>query len=352
MPILCQLADPEGYVPFDWDLLSDPADFAYWTNLFAEFPERIERQLREDGLAGDGFEARWARFRREYDAGLSRLRADPLADGRLTTIRLCEFRQAMLIAHGLPDPYVRVKRRENEAAARLYPRVVERLDRLGSDERWETLLRGLYAGNMFDLGAPITSDLYGQGGLDFAACLERVRPRPWFIDHADALHERLWPEPAYRQVLFFVDNAGSDVALGVLPVIRELARRGARVVAAANSRPALNDVTIDELNALLAQLREADPVLDGLLRSGRVRTVASGGDIPLIDLGRVSEECDRAAAESDLIVLEGMGRGVESNWRQAFKCDVWRVALLKDECVARWLGARVWDAVCRFDPAR
>lgn len=349
MAVLCQLADPAHYRPFDWSLIDDPADLRYWLDLFADFPAKIEKLLREDNLTGPDFDRRWAAFQAEYGRRIERWRADPLDGGEVTTVKLCEHRQTMLLKHGFPDPYVKLKARENETAAELYPSVIERIDGLPAEARWEVLLKALFAGNMFDMGAPLTSDMYDNGGIDFLATLERIPPRPWFIDHADALYARLWPEPAYRQILFFVDNAGSDIVLGAIPLIRELARHGPHVVVAANSRPALNDITIDELNVLLRRLADVDPVLAELMETGRIRTVPSGGDIPLIDLSRVSDECNAAAAESDLIVLEGMGRGVESNWRQTFQCDVWRVALLKDECVVKWVGAKLWDPVCRFD---
>jgi uncharacterized protein with ATP-grasp and redox domains len=352
MPVFCQLADPDHYRPFDWSLVADPQTLDYWLGLFGNFPTQLERRLRQDAMTGLNFESRWAAFCAEYAAGIARWRADPLADGELTTVTLCDFRQRMLIKHGFPDPYVRLKARENERAAELYPALVDRIDHQPPDERWPTLLRALFAGNMFDLGAPLTIDMYHRGGVDFLSTFDRIPPRPWFIDDADALRDRLWPRPIYRQILFFVDNAGSDIVLGAIPIIRELARRGPRVVVAANSRPALNDITIDELDTLLRRLSNVDPVLAHLVEADRIATVASGGGIPLIDLGQVSEACNTAAAASDLIVLEGMGRGVESNWRQTFKCDVWRVGLLKDEAVVKWVGAKLWDPICRFDPVK
>lgn len=54
--------------------------------------------------------------------------------------------------------------------------------------------------------------------------------------------------------MLFVDNAGADVVLGMLPLARELLCNGAQVVMAANSIPAINDVTADELVALLAEV--------------------------------------------------------------------------------------------------
>ena len=131
----------------------------------------------------------------------------------------------------------------------------------------------------------------------------------------------------------------------------EAARNGIRVVMAANSGPALNDITFDELNPLLQRLSAVDPVLADLLTSDRITTVATGTSSPLIDLSTISDASNAAAADSQLIILEGMGRGIESNWRQRFTCDVSRIALVKDECVARWLGCELFQPVCRFDSA-
>ena len=41
----------------------------------------------------------------------------------------------------------------------------------------------------------------------------------------------------------FVDNAGADVCLGMIPFVRELIRRGTEVVVAANETPSINDIT-------------------------------------------------------------------------------------------------------------
>lgn len=91
--------------------------------------------------------------------------------------------------------------------------------------------------------------------------------RPWRVDHFDPFADAWFandpdaaqrPGPlqksAFRRVMLFVDNAGADVVLGMLPLARELLRNGAEVVMAANSIPAINDVTADELVALLAEV--------------------------------------------------------------------------------------------------
>lgn len=351
MPALCRLAQPDRYVVSTWNLADDPQVRRYWLDLFAGFPDRMARHLREDGLAGPEFETRWPAFCAEYDSGMEAIRRRAEREGDLRTIDLCRFRSGLLHRHGYPDPYAGVKQRENDLAALVYPRVIDQIDRTRPSQRWDMLFRGLLAGNLFDLGCPKTIDMYHNGQIDFFETLQNLPREPWYIDHTAALLENLREKPAWRQALIFVDNAGADIVLGVLPVAREMARAGMRVVLAANGAPALNDITLAELNPLLERLAAGDALLASLMAAGRLTTVDSGGDTPLIDLSRVSDACNAAAAESDLLVLEGMGRGVESNWTERFTCDVWRVALLKDQTVADWIGARLFDGVCRFEPA-
>ena len=48
--------------------------------------------------------------------------------------------------------------------------------------------------------------------------------------------------------------SAADVLLGMLPLARQLLRRGTAVVIAANSLPSINDITAAELDALLPQV--------------------------------------------------------------------------------------------------
>jgi type II pantothenate kinase len=90
-------------------------------------------------------------------------------------------------------------------------------------------------------------------------------------------------------------------------------------------------------------------VLRDLLDTGRITVVETDNDTPLIDLRKISDECNEAARDSDLIILEGMGRSVESNFEAKFRCDSLKIAMLKDKMVAAKLGGEVFDLVCRFD---
>jgi len=350
MAILCKLAKPDEYRVSTWNLAEHPDMLAYWLDLFASFPARFDKHLLQADFTGDDFNTHWSRFENTYRQGLKAIGKATAANGHLGTIELCRFRQATLNEYGFFDPYSSIKQKENELAARIYPDLIAQIDATELPERWELLLKGVLAGNMFDLGAPDTIEMYQQGKADFFSSLKQLPSRPWFVDDADAWLKRVLSPGHWRQGLFFVDNAGADIVLGVMPLVREMARGGIRVVLTPNSEPALNDITLGELNPLLKQLAERDHTLARLLADGLISTVASGGDTPLIELGQITDECNEAAAESDLIVLQGMGRGIESNWTEPFACDVWRVALLKDRTVAKWIGANLFDAVCRFDP--
>ena len=89
---------------------------------------------------------------------------------------------------------------------------------------------------------------------------------------------------------------------------------------------------------------DSEPSLAGL----PIQLVGTGTGEPLIDLSEVSDELNAASADADLVILEGMGRGVESNLDAAFSCDALNIAMLKDEAVARYVGGKVFDLVCRF----
>ncbi len=79
--------------------------------------------------------------------------------------------------------------------------------------------------------------------------------------------------------------------------------------------------------------------------------VSTGNDLPLIDLSDVTDELNAAAAGAELVLLEGMGRAIESNFDAAFTCDCLRLALLKDPLVAQRPGGEVYDCVCKYVPS-
>jgi len=65
----------------------------------------------------------------------------------------------------------------------------------------------------------------------------------------------------------------------------------------------------------------------------------------------VSAELADAAADVDLLVLEGMGRAIETNLYARFTVDCLKLGMIKHPEVAACLGGRLYDCVCKFDRA-
>ncbi len=365
MSHFCLLADPASYSVSDVDLLTDAEARAYWLKLFEEhFQEVLAAAADAYGL-GSARQVDLAR--KQFAAAIAALRAEPkpvrvgpggaedCADGgRLGVVELCRLREKALRDHGLHDPFRHVKQRENRTAVEYYPAHIKNLTALPRQQRWERLFRGVFAGNIFDLGSAATMD-YAREEVDFEAVVEQVKPRPWLVDDFDELEELLPVEAGaaapWAKAVVFVDNAGADFVLGVMPLVRHLASYGTQIVLAANELPSLNDVTADEAVALVEELTEVDVELSGYVSAGLFEVVSTGNDIPLIDLAEVSDELNEAARDADLVILEGMGRSVESNLHAQFAVDCIQLCLLKDASVAARVGGKVFDCVCMYRPA-
>ncbi|UCG15835.1 MAG: DUF89 family protein [Phycisphaerales bacterium] len=349
MAVLCQLRDPTNYRPCDWDLVTDAEGREYWIDEFLHHAESMFgfASTRNDPPPRERIAAMHAAYR---DA-LEHLRRRPDARSRLDVLELCVLRDEFLQKFDIGDPYADVRQRENRAALKLYATVVRRIDDTPADRRVETILRGVFAGNRFDLGSPATTAEYRSGGTDFFGELNRLKARPWFEDDLDVVEARLADNGTpYCKAMVFADNAGADVVLGILPLARHLAGIGVNVVVAATDHYALNDITLDELNGAIEAAARLDEALRRHVSDGRITTVGTGYTHPLIDLSDISDACNEAAADCDLIVLEGMGRAVESNYRTPLRCDCLRIAMIKNEAVARHYGCRLFDLICRWTP--
>jgi type II pantothenate kinase len=351
------LADPDQYVACKWDLTGEDAKRAYWLGLFrTHFPTLIARAVHQEPVAAQadatrrGEQATGAFF-----AHLDDCEREPRRFARLDILMICEERERVLRRCGFDDPYRAAKQFENDAALKLLPQVIQGIDALGRDPAMQIdrVMRGVFAGNIFDLGATVTNDLFRPGGpgLDFRQVLAKLKPRPWLIDDLDAWRTRLLTGQPHRAAVLFVDNAGPDVVLGMIPLARFLLQRGTKVILTANTTPSLNDVTLDELNALLDRAAALDSVLGQTRDNGRLSTVASGNGAPLIDLKRVSAQLVKAVrdAQVDLVVLEGMGRAVETNLDAKFSVEALKLAMVKDQGVADALGGSVYDLVLRYE---
>ncbi|KAF6257384.1 hypothetical protein COO60DRAFT_1234607 [Scenedesmus sp. NREL 46B-D3] len=80
----------------------------------------------------------------------------------------------------------------------------------------------------------------------------------------------------FRRVMVFVDNAGADIVLGMLPFVREMLRLGCEVVMVANSLPAINDITAAELRSLLSAAAEVCPIIKAARAAALAHEAAPG----------------------------------------------------------------------------
>ena len=380
----------EGYraTTFDYD---PPADAdpstrvgkEKWIAVFrASIPEFSRRAASDPRVADASALAR--RFAASFDADLDRVASGDhasLFEGAPTVLKLCGLRDRALRDLGFEDCFLDVKTAENAKALATLPSVLREIDAIRDPgARIEALVRGVFAGNVFDLGAAASAARHADGDGGFEATRTGLRRRPWCVDHLDAFRDA-WLECAtaettrdvvsdvvsfpspWKKCVLFVDNAGADVVLGMLPLCRELLRGGAEVVLAANERPSINDVTARELRALLPRVAEAERarhvfnenenvhnenVFQRALDTNTLVVVSSGSDLPVIDLSRVSAELVDAARGADLVVLEGMGRGIETNLFARFACDALNLGMVKHPEVAQCLRGTLYDCVCRF----
>lgn len=86
--------------------------------------------------------------------------------GKLCCYTLCTLRDRMLREQGFDDCYAKVKSEENTKALQLLPQLLQELDSIRDvHTRLATALRGVFAGNIFDLGAASTESMYHAGEM-------------------------------------------------------------------------------------------------------------------------------------------------------------------------------------------
>ncbi|KAG9133636.1 hypothetical protein Leryth_024106 [Lithospermum erythrorhizon] len=372
------LRDPKTYEPNTIDL-SDPGELEYWVKVLSDtLPDLVDKAVASEGATDDA-KRRGDAFARALSAHLARLIEEPAAYGKFGLANLLELREDCLREFHFSDAYRSIKQRENEASLAVLPDLLLELDSMPEERRLLTLIEGVLAANIFDWGSRACVDLYNKGTIIEIYRMSRNKmQRPWGVDDFDALNARMLgsgtsTSPPYKRALLFVDNSGADVILGMLPLARELLRRGTEVVLVANSLPALNDVTAMELPDIVAGAAKHCDILRGAAEAGGLlvdamssiddrcnkssswvplMVVENGCGGPCIDLRQVSSELAAAAKDADLVVLEGMGRSLHTNFNGRFRCDALKLAMVKNQRLAeKLIQGNIYDCVCRFEPA-
>lgn len=335
-----------------------------WIQVFRSTVPAFQRMAEQDeSVDASVREGKAAAFAKRFYGVLDTLLENPEAElegfepSKVQCKRLCHLRDTCLREAGFWDPYAKIKAEENTNALALLREVLDELDSVSDpQERLGQAVRGVFAGNVFDLGAPKMVELANQGlssGEMFKNARATLVDRPWAVDKLDELLVRMRAEggPTHKKAIVFADNAGSDVVLGMIPFMRELLKRGTEVILAVNPVPSINDITVPEMQSIMDRVCKIDSVLCENYESGRWRLISSGNDLPVIDLRYVSEAAAAEAQTADLVVLEGMGRGIETNLYAKFTVDSLKLAMIKHPEVATCLKGRLYDCVCQYYPA-
>ena len=242
-----------------------------------------------------------------------------------------------------------------------------------SEDSLKSAIEIALAGNLFDAGAAQAlqnvvggSSFKGDSNkfafknredLQFAfeASRKRVRNSEWLCDDLDELRAN-----EYDRVCVFCDNAGADVLGMTLLSEKELAKRTESSESRAWSRnelAALNDVTINELEEFYQVCEQHDPDYLQLYReNGKIASSPSGQASTLLNLNATAKISTIGSKAEDtvggvdmegkklkwLVVLDGMGRSLESNWECGKyvqpHVDVLNLAMVKSEINAKRLG--------------
>lgn len=318
-----------------------------WIDVFLNSVPSFRQRAENDPTVTNAPE-KAERFAKRYTEILEDLKKDPESHGGPPDcILLCRLREQVLRELGFRDIFKKVKDEENAKAISLFEDVVKRNDAMDEGNRIENLIRGILAGNIFDLGSAQLAEVFARDGLSFLASCQNLVSRPWVIDDLDSFKSN-WAKKSWKKAIIFVDNSGADIVLGILPFARELLRRGTQVVLAANDLPSINDVTYPELVEIISKLKDENGQLIGVDASGLL-VANSGNDLPVIDLANVSPELAYLASDADLVVLEGMGRSIETNLYAQMKCDSIKIGMVKHPEVAQFLGGRLYDCVFKYN---
>ncbi|KAL6011501.1 hypothetical protein ACLOJK_001949 [Asimina triloba] len=361
------LADPKIYEPNTIDL-SDHSELEYWFTVLSEhMPDLVDKAVASEGGTDDA-KRRGDAFSHAFSAHLARLMEEPAAYGKFGLANLLELREECLREFQFLDAYRSIKQRENEASLAVLHDLLMELDGMNEETRLLALIEGVLAANIFDWGSRACVDLYHKGTIIEIYRMSRKKmQRPWRVDDFDSFKKRMLgsgddkPKP-HKRALLFVDNSGADIVLGMLPLARELLRRGTEVVLVANSLPALNDITAMEIPEIVAEAAKHCDILrkaaeaGGLLVDAMVNiqegslenlalvplmVVENGCGSPCIDFRQVSSELAAAAKDADL-------KALDTDLNDMFL----QLAMVKNQRLAEKLvKGNIYDCVCRYEPA-
>ena len=113
---------------------------------------------------------------------------------------------------------------------------------------------------------------------------------------------------------------------------------------------------------VMRRVCEMDQPIDKAWKSGKLQVIGTGSSSPCLDLLRINSDLCNICTDVDLVILEGMGRAIHTNFYANFKVDsvkiggeftyclmVWLITIVfKNAMIAEILGASMYDGMCLF----
>lgn len=217
---------------------------------------------------------------------------------------------------GNENAYGDIKKKSNELAIKLYPRLKKVVE--DSEDVLLSAVRLAVAGNVIDYGLSHSFDVE----KEIEECLSKNFAIFDFPEFKKALN-------GARNVLYLLDNAGEIVFDRIL--IEEMHKS---VTCAVRSKPIINDVTV------------VDADQTGLGDVARV--IESGSDIPGTVPGECTDEFLEYYNSSDMIISKGQGNFETLSDEQK---DIFFIFKAKCPVVAKHLGCKVGDIILKSQKA-
>ncbi|GMT36136.1 hypothetical protein PFISCL1PPCAC_27433, partial [Pristionchus fissidentatus] len=346
------LSSSVEYDPDTVDLNKDLAAREFWLSIMEDSVHNMCKKAIESQIDSPTAEERAHIVANKYLEQLKLLRDKHFAYGTCNVRNLLDLREQIFQEHEFDDPYKLQKKLENDLAVRELPNVIEALDSMDDvRERLARATKGLLAGNVFDWGAKeVVKLMEGSDQFTFQKAIDVIPDRPWLHDSLDEfLDETLAGN--HKSIVVFVDNSGADVILGVLPFAREFLKLGSKVTIVSNLLPALNDITYGELLKVMEEVSEKDELIRRNTEQGRLKIMHSGQGSPCLDLRRIdSELCELVVEDAvDLVVIEGMGRALHTNFNAQFSVPSLKAAVIKTRWLADRMGGDIFSVVCKYE---
>ncbi|XP_058465678.1 4'-phosphopantetheine phosphatase isoform X2 [Malaya genurostris] len=344
------LKDIDGYSPDTLDLHQDKEAKEYWFNCFYKLVLKFEQQAAKSQNFDPTAVERAAKFREHYLAKLEQLKQDDCSFRPLSIRNLLELNESTLRMFGFDDPWKEQKLIENSGSIKKLNARLHHLDQLeNSTVKWIEIVKGVLAGNMFDWGAQAVSQiLESDANFGLKEAIDRIQKRPWLIDCLDQWLERM-QGTAHRCATIFTDNSGIDIVLGILPLVRELLLRQTKVLLCANNNPALNDITYEELREVIKQCCTECDVIKYAFHIGMLKILGNDQNGPCLDFRLITPDLCNEIVKSDLVIIVGMARALHTNLNTKFTCETLKLAVIKNEWLAKRLGGETFSVICKYE---